>query len=1235
MIAAVVSVLFSILSIGQEYAGYLYCHMSRDGEWTSYALSEDGVHFHDLFEGAPIMNTEEHAPIEGGQRDAFIYRRHDNSGYLMVTTDMQFAKSHRWNNHGIDLHTSDDLIKWETTGFDFNDGPDIFSDSESPDVVAWSKVDRVWAPQIIWNPEAKAYMIYYSMRTSEEGDYDKVYYSYSDESFSKITKPRLLFDWGYSTIDADINFVEADGKYHMLIKKHNSNENQIYRTESSSLTGPWPEPQTEDYISFEDHRACEGASAFQLIGDSTWRVAYTEYTSHPRKYRICRADEHLSHFRDPEDIQGVSAPEHGSFMLITREEYERLEAWGKTGIPERHVSENDFHTSLHPRVFVTENDRPSILEKVSRVSWAKDIVAELHRQIDPVIAIHKDNPGYVISRMPMNWETGKRYTRFYTEGNILNRREGNAKYPTIRVKYTRAASNSVPVAPLDKLIPYSDGTMTIEKGTVPGIVKIDDNPFTSFYDLGSDKEYDTIPFEQTGIGADALTRTFLHTAWKSSILYYLTGNKDYAKLSADIIWTIVRGAAQHEWVNPGEKGASGYLSFETLDDTRHYSTLPLAYDMIYDYLHEEYFDLDQFKNGLDGELWAPPHPEGKQWALNQFEIVFKNMIENKLQRGGGLIGNWNTNEQQSAMLYALALDGDESYDDGKGRAYYVDRLVYGPTTRTHGAYLDVLRANISPNTGLWPEAPGGYGQGGISQLIRFGYIYYRNGLDYMSLDPLLRKASGAMPQMIFPNGYVTNYGDATYATINTDQLELMMSYYSDKGDVDNLREVASLMQFIPERNYGGEFFFPLFFYLPELPDVTETLSLEKASCSEDYSIVIERNMSSDPQNSLAFSLMGFGARTGHRQPNGMNIELYGRGHILAPDQGIGQDYWSRDTQLYKANVAGHNTVTPNGMAADNRIPQNLEWVNAEPAFGDGESPESSVSASHQYVEAHNHFYTAELKAEQRRVMGIVRTSPQSGYYVDIFRSKVVEGHNDYHDYIYHNVGIGADVTDMAGKRPAWIDAQLDTLSGKGYGYFKTIGVSSMNKGIVADFHLGAADADMKVFIPKEKNRIFYYLESPSCHRYYINALKNQPVPAFLVRNEGESWEKPFITVFEPHGKDCPSRIRSVSVEKTRSEQGVSKLTVRMNENKRKDIIIHSVAPEKTAHYAGVEFMGVYGVVSFDGKQVLSAYLGAVRRFETAGIEVVAAEPCNVYLEQTSDGLTVCSDGPVLVNGKQY
>jgi beta-xylosidase len=258
----------------------------------------------------------------------------------MTTTDMCNAKSKVWYNYGINLLKSDDLIHWTAVTFDFRKGASIFCDAESPDFYNdYSVIQRVWAPQIIWdknyiwNDGSKGgYMIYYSLLNSKEDKYDRIFYSYADESFTKLTKPRLLLDWGYATIDADINYVAADGRYHLLIKKEGGKRG-IFTSSSDKLTGVYPQPDEADYVSFEGNKQCEGASAFQLAGDSTWRVGYVEYTSRPAKYRICKADNYLRNFHSPEDIQGVANPQHGSFVTLTKEEYQRLQKWSdeKTG----------------------------------------------------------------------------------------------------------------------------------------------------------------------------------------------------------------------------------------------------------------------------------------------------------------------------------------------------------------------------------------------------------------------------------------------------------------------------------------------------------------------------------------------------------------------------------------------------------------------------------------------------------------------------------------------------------------------------------------------------------------------------------------------------------------------------------------------------------------------------------------------------------------------------------------
>lgn len=316
--------------------------MSDRGQWTAYALSEDGMHFHDLLCGDSIFSPYEMAGIEGGTRDAYICRKHDLSGYIMVTTDMKnsmtkrLGKKSEWDNYGINLLTSDDLIHWKSTTFDFRKGLSIFSDgkdSKRSIYKDWSTINRVWAPQIFWDaeyiwPDGKkgGYFIYYSLWNRDEEKYDRMYYSYADETFTTLTQPRLLFDWGYATIDADINFVPADGLYHMMIKKEGGQPG-LFTSTSHSLTGPWHEPDTKDFVNFEGNKKCEGVSAFQLVGDSTWRIAYIEYSSRPRNYRICKADKYMRNFSSPQNIEGVNGPQHGSFMRITKEEYDRLQAW--------------------------------------------------------------------------------------------------------------------------------------------------------------------------------------------------------------------------------------------------------------------------------------------------------------------------------------------------------------------------------------------------------------------------------------------------------------------------------------------------------------------------------------------------------------------------------------------------------------------------------------------------------------------------------------------------------------------------------------------------------------------------------------------------------------------------------------------------------------------------------------------------------------------------------------------
>lgn len=923
------------------------------------------------------------------------------------------------------------------------------------------------------------------------------------------------------------------------------------------------------------------------------------------------------------------------------------------------VLKSDFKTNGHPRVLVSVTDRQALLNKIHRVDWAKQFYEDLKMDVGPIVSIHQKDPGYVISRMQMHWEKGKRYTRFYAENNYIIRREGNAKYPTVRVAYARPAYGSVPLAPLDKILPYGNGSLPrlVTSGIRYHRPISTGTGDTTLSNLGVEGEWTQVPFERTGLGTETFNRNFIQLAWKSSLLYYFTSEKKYAKLAADIIWVFVRGAAQQEQVNPDDIGGdfvpnlvhpymkgdtvykgkpisrNGYLSYETMGDSRHFATLPLAYDMIYDYLHDEYFELSQFKQGIDGEeMWAPAHTEGKEWALKQFEIMFKRLIQNKIDRGGGIEGNWNINEQQSAILYALALDDNEAYEDKKGREYYVNALIYGPSSKAHGAYMDIWNGNISPATGLWPEAPGSYGQNSIAQLIMFGFIYYKNGLDLFSHIPQFRKCLASTIQLLFPNYRITGFGDSEYKILINQPAELTLRYAKEKQDMVLEKAALEVMRVSPDRKFVDEFYLPLFYYLDTIPVEKTEICWDRTFYSKTHSLVMERNMGTSLQNSLACTVYGFGAQAGHRHPNGIAMELYGKGYIQGADQNQGHDYWSRDAHEYKVNVAGHNTVSPNGKGASDDMPQDIEVIYSEPLVRDGMAPDIAVSPYHNFVEVANHFYTPEIKAEQQRMLSIVRTSPESGYYVDVFRSIMKDTLDKYHDYIYHNMGINSNVYDGNGKLLKLGNEPLDSLSGLGYSYFHTQGSLATSQDVQVDFDFGLDDVHMRMFVLGEEERTIYQLDAEKNFRYYIPQLANVRVPTILVRQKEEAWNHPFVVVYEPYRNGAESMIRKVSTMETKKQDGIVKFTIE-HQNQKKEHIIYSITPEKMADYQGIYMKGKYGVFSFDKKKVQSIYVAGGLLFEMKGLSVfsLSGKPFNAWLEW-KDGVLVCvSDQKLSVN----
>lgn len=319
--------------------GYLYCYMNAGKEITNFAIgtAEDrGKTFTELLGGAEVFDTNTLAAIEHGTRDSYLARGRNGGEYFMLTTDMCVATSGVWNNYGIDMLRSSDLIHWEGDSFDFRKGKSIFSDptattAEFPSDADYAEIDRVWAPQWIWDETANggqgAYLVYYSMTSSGVTPvHDRIYYSYADKDFKTLTQPRLFYDPGYSVIDADIVYNPYDGLYRMCIKHEGAaaSEAGVYILSSDRLTGgDWTETA---HIATEGTEAVEGASLVRLIDEDVYNLYFMRYSG-GTAYKVCEMD-HLATTSIPsENVAGTGSFQHGSVMHVNYDEYTVLQCW--------------------------------------------------------------------------------------------------------------------------------------------------------------------------------------------------------------------------------------------------------------------------------------------------------------------------------------------------------------------------------------------------------------------------------------------------------------------------------------------------------------------------------------------------------------------------------------------------------------------------------------------------------------------------------------------------------------------------------------------------------------------------------------------------------------------------------------------------------------------------------------------------------------------------------------------
>ena len=293
-----------------EMVAYLFTYFNSNApedEQICYAISDDGYNYTPLNMGAPVIESDTIA-LTQCVRDPHILRCEDGKTFYMVATDMRSA--HGWSsNRGMVLLKSTDLIHWQHSTVNF---PTRYTKT-------WKNVIRVWAPETIYDHKAGKYMVFYSLRTSDRGSYDKIYYQYANKDFTDLEgEPKWLFDAGNATIDGDIVYNEADQLYHLFYKQESGRG--IYQAVAKQLTDKW---QMLDGNVEQTKEAVEGVGVCKAIDGKSWIIMYDCYGN--GHYQFCRSED-LKTFKFVQntEMKGKFTPRHGTIIPITRAEKERL-----------------------------------------------------------------------------------------------------------------------------------------------------------------------------------------------------------------------------------------------------------------------------------------------------------------------------------------------------------------------------------------------------------------------------------------------------------------------------------------------------------------------------------------------------------------------------------------------------------------------------------------------------------------------------------------------------------------------------------------------------------------------------------------------------------------------------------------------------------------------------------------------------------------------------------------------
>lgn len=683
----------------------------------------------------------------------------------------------------------------------------------------------------------------------------------------------------------------------------------------------------------------------------------------------------------------------------------------------------------------------------------------------------------------------------------------------------------------------------------------------------------------------ALLIEYLQVALDCGYLYYITQEEKYAYVASSILYSFIRSVQKSkmsDW-----KGRGGLLfPYDGFREVRVIGyRLPLIYDFVASYLKNEGMAFDIIKN------------QKVNFPLKEAQNVFKtyaNITVNYGQTGS----NHSVLESPSLVYNALALD--DAKEREKWLSYFLTK-----STKNQDA-LPIMAKNYKKQGDIWPETSQ-YLNHSTEILTKLLLVInkYNPSLKLGANYPNILFALPRLDDLVYPNNEIIRWGDGhrrqhgsyqayenAYVLAKMDSLK----YLQDKF-------APLLKNAIDKRKYSRKNIEALFWYDDTIYGESNNIKLPRTDRVYHAGIVLQRNLSST--NNPKDGLMGFvgGAHMVHGHAEGMNIELYGEGQVLGVDHGR-KKYGKDLHENYSRIFAAHNTVIVNGSSQGQGGWVNLGINSVELIAMEPKVRTEAISPNHSFSQTSFVDDKGDkAEATQERTLGLIRTSPTTGYYVDVFRSKS-KLPNEFHDYLYHNIGdklvfenkdLNLKRTPnryMANANKKWIHNKR--YRNPGWHFFKDVQTSkTYNKDLVATFHtkkIKGGAIFMQLHIPGFEKRVYTKVKAPITFES-PKPYHKLSTPTLVIRKKGEAWKNPFVVVYEPYHKKEKASIQSVEkLEQGNIYKGLKIVSKTPNEHLIQYVITQS--KDQIFKNENIYFKGSYAVITLNKMNVLqSIYIG--------------------------------------------